>query len=66
VAFYLKKIGGTATFLAAIATEVVVFACWWSDIMAFLWLNVLGCLLVMIFAQITQMVYNRQSKAIAH
>ena len=62
VAFYLKKIGGSATFLAAIVTETIVFACWWADFMAFLWLNVLGCLLVMIIAQAIQMVNDKREK----
>lgn len=54
VAFYIKRIGGSATFVAAIITEFIVFACWMSDIMAFLWLNVVGCVLVVIFALILQ------------
>ncbi len=64
VAFYLKKIGGSATFWAAIMTEVVVFACWHANILAFLWLNVVGCLLVMIFAQAIQWVNNGRNKAV--
>jgi len=54
VAFYLKKIGGSATFIAAIITEVIVFSCWMTDIMAFLWLNVVGCVLVVLIALILQ------------
>jgi len=54
VAFYLKKIGGSATFIAAIITEVIVFSCWMMDIMAFLWLNVVGCVLVVLIAMILQ------------
>lgn len=54
VAFYLKKIGGSATFTAAIITEIIVFSCWMMDLMAFLWLNVVGCLLVVLFAIILQ------------
>ena len=54
VAFYLKKIGGTATFTAAIITEIIVFSCWMLDLMAFLWLNVVGCVLVMLIAMILQ------------
>ncbi|MFZ4102680.1 MAG: sodium:solute symporter [Sphingobacterium thalpophilum] len=54
VAFYLKKIGGTATFTAAIITEIIVFSCWMLDLMAFLWLNVVGCVLVMLIAVILQ------------
>lgn len=64
VAFYLKKIGGSATFWAALLTEVIVFACWQANIMAFLWLNVVGCLLVMIFAQAIQWLNNGQNKAV--
>lgn len=54
VAFYLKKIGGSATFIAALITEVIVFSCWMMDIMAFLWLNVVGCVLVVLIAMILQ------------
>lgn len=54
VAFYFKKIGGTATFTAAIITEIIIFACWKFDLMAYLWFNVLGCLLVVIFAYLIQ------------
>lgn len=54
VAFYFKNIGGSATFTAAIITEIIVFSCWMLDLMAFLWLNVVGCLLVMLIAVILQ------------
>ena len=54
VGFYLKKIGGSATFIAALITEVIVFSCWMMDIMAFLWLNVVGCVLVVLIASILQ------------
>ena len=50
VAFYFKNIGSKATFYGAILAEFGVVACWWYDIMAFLWLNVVGCLLVIGFA----------------
>jgi SSS family solute:Na+ symporter len=56
VAFYMKKIGGKAVFYAAITTEVFVIAIYISDIISFLWLNVIGCLLVMGFAFILQKV----------
>ncbi|HCN84902.1 MAG TPA: sodium:solute symporter [Sphingobacteriaceae bacterium] len=54
VAFYFKKIGGTATFTAAIMTEIIIFACWKFSLMAYLWFNVLGCFLVVIFAYLIQ------------
>ena len=54
VGFYLKKVGGSATFIAALITEVIVFSCWMMNIMAFLWLNVVGCVLVVLISSILQ------------
>ena len=54
VGFYLKRIGGSATFIAALITEVIVFSCWMMDAMAFLWLNVVGCVLVVLISSILQ------------
>ena len=54
VAFYFRKIGGTATFIAAIITEIIIFVCWNFNLMAYLWFNVLGCFLVVIFAYLIQ------------
>lgn len=54
VGFYLKRIGGSATFIAAILTEIIIFTCWIMDAMAFLWLNVVGCVLVVLIAVILQ------------
>lgn len=54
VAFYMKKIGGRAVFIAAIVAEAGVISIYVADIVSFLWLNVIGCLLVMIFAFILQ------------
>jgi Na+/proline symporter len=54
VAFYVKSVGGTATFWAAIIAEGLVVLSWYLDLMAFLWLNVIGCLLVVSIAWIGQ------------
>ncbi|MBO9638965.1 MAG: sodium:solute symporter [Siphonobacter aquaeclarae] len=43
VAFYFRKIGANATFWAAILAEAIVVVCWWLDLTAFLWLNLIGC-----------------------
>lgn len=50
VAFYLKKINGKAVFWAAIFSEITIIGIYKSDIISFLWLNVIGCLLVLIFS----------------
>lgn len=50
VAFYFKFIKGDAVFWAALLAEVFVIYAWWIDLTAFLWLNVIGCVLVIVFA----------------
>jgi len=52
VAFYLKKIGGNASFYAALVAELVVLYCYLFTDIPFLWYNVIGCLLVIILALI--------------
>ncbi|MBK9099131.1 MAG: sodium:solute symporter [bacterium] len=49
-AFYLKKVSGTPTFLAAIAAELIVLYCYLFTEIPFLWYNVIGCLVVVIGA----------------
>lgn len=45
-AFYLKKVSGTPTFLAAILAELLVLYCYLFTDIPFLWYNVIGCLTV--------------------
>ncbi len=54
VAFYFKKINGTSVFYAALLAECFVIISWLTNLTAFLWLNVIGCLLVVLFALIIQ------------
>src|SRR5690606_12629077 len=54
VAFYVKRAGGKAVLAAAIVTEVVVVSFWWFDVMAFLWLNLVGCTGVVLFSLLFQ------------
>jgi len=54
VAFYMKKVGGTAVFIAALVAEAFIIFAWLTNLMAFLWLNVIGCLVVMVLAQLIQ------------
>lgn len=50
VAFYVKKVGGNAVFIAALITELIVIAVYIADVISFLWLNVIGALLVVAFS----------------
>lgn len=59
VAFYMKKISGTAVFIAALIAEVFIVYAWITNLTAFLWLNVIGCLLVMAVAFIVQGIMNK-------
>ncbi len=55
VAFYLRHIGGWAVFWAALIAEVFVIGCYVLNLTAFLWLNVIGCGLVIGFALLLTM-----------
>lgn len=54
VAFYLKKVGAKAVFMAAIIAEIIVCICGFTDVVAYLWLNVIGCILVVILSLIIE------------
>lgn len=60
VAFYMKKVNGTAVFYAAILAELFIVYAWIVDLTAFLWLNVIGCLLVMAFAFLIELLLNKK------
>jgi SSS family solute:Na+ symporter len=60
VAFYMKRISGTAVFYAALFAEAFIVYAWITDLTAFLWLNVIGCLLVMAYAYCFQLILNKR------
>jgi Na+/proline symporter len=49
VAFFLKRVGGTAVFWAALAAQALVFALCFSNI-SYLWYNVIGCAACILFS----------------
>lgn len=59
VAFYMKNIKGTAVFYAALIAELFIVYAWLIDLTAFLWLNVIGCLLVMVLSYIIHLIINK-------
>ncbi|MFA6058738.1 MAG: sodium:solute symporter [Taibaiella sp.] len=63
-AFFLKKIKGKAVFYAAILSEALVLVIYMCNLVAFLWLNVIGALLVMIIAAIIQAMMGNKEKEI--
>ncbi len=50
VAFYIKKIGGNAVFLAAIIAEISVLVFFALTDIPYLWFNFIGCLIVIVLA----------------
>ncbi len=50
IAFFFKRIGGHATFTAAIAAELGVLACYFFTEIPYLWFNVIGCVGLIILA----------------
>jgi hypothetical protein len=62
VAFFLKKVGGTAVFWAAVAAQVVVIALYFLGPrfgIAYLWLNPIGCVACVLFSLMLQAVLPR-------
>ena len=57
-AFYLKKVSGTPTFLAALLAELLVMYCYIFTDIPFLWYNVVGCLTVVIGAYILNIFFK--------
>lgn len=55
LAFFIKFVKGNAVFVAALITQAIIIFVWYLDWLPYLWLNLLGCLLVMTIAVILQM-----------
>ena len=47
LAFFIKFVKGNAVFTAAIITQVIIIIVWYLDWLPYLWLNLLGCAIVM-------------------
>jgi solute:Na+ symporter, SSS family len=54
IAFWFRQIKANATFYASVIAEVFVIIIYNADIISFLWLNVIGALLVIIFGYALQ------------
>ena len=54
LAFFVKYVKSRATFIAALITQAIIIYIWWIDMMPYLWLNLVGCALVMGIAVLLQ------------
>src|SRR6056297_1752325 len=60
VAFFMKFIKGTAVFWGTVISQIIVILVYFLvEDFAFLWLNALGCLLVMATSSMIQLINNR-------
>jgi SSS family solute:Na+ symporter len=63
LAFYVKRVGGTAVFLGALVGEAVVVLFFSFSTISFLWYNVIGCLATMAAAWLLSLRHAAPSKA---
>lgn len=60
VAFGIKSIGAKAVFYSAIISEIMVIGIYYADIISFLWLNVIGAVLVVAIAYLLQITFAQK------
>ncbi len=65
VAFWVKYVKAAAILSAALVSELAVIGIYKAEIISFLWLNVIGALLVLILSVIIQFVENMSKKKLA-
>src|SRR5690554_3961363 len=56
LAFFIKYVKSKAVFIAAIITQLIIIYVWYIDLMPYLWLNLVGCALVIGIAIVLQLV----------
>ncbi|TYP96044.1 SSS family transporter [Tenacibaculum adriaticum] len=54
LAFFIKYVRSNAVFVAALITQILIIIVWYLDWLPYLWLNLLGCALVMGIAILLQ------------
>jgi Na+/proline symporter len=54
VAFYVRQVDGRSVFFGALLAELLVCVTGYFDVIAYLWLNVLGCFLVVLLSLLIQ------------
>ena len=54
LAFFVKYVKGTAVFIAAVITQLIIIKLYFQDVMPYLWLNLAGCFLVISLAVLLQ------------
>lgn len=55
LAFFIRYVKSRAVFIAAIITQIIIVYFWYVDLMPYLWLNLVGCAIVMGIALLLQL-----------
>lgn len=63
VAFWIKYIRGTAVFIGAVIAQLLVILIYQLNIISFLWLNVIGAVLVIAASYLAQLIIGLSAKA---
>lgn len=58
LAFFVKYVKSKAVFWSALITQLIIIYVWYIDLMPYLWLNLLGCAIVMSISLIWQSIAN--------
>jgi len=56
LAFFFKYVKNNAVFWAAIITQLIIIYLWYIDLMPYLWLNLVGCSIVIFISIIIQLI----------
>jgi SSS family solute:Na+ symporter len=62
VAFFVNPIKGKAVFIGAVIAQIFVVLIYFYDLLGFLWLNLIGALLVLVFAAVAQFIINQKRR----
>jgi Na+/proline symporter len=62
VAFFMRKVRGTAVFFAAVIAQTLVLVLFFTSSIGYLWYNVIGCAAVLLFAWILQLTLFRNTQ----
>jgi len=64
VAFFIRRVGGTAIFWAALTAQALVFVLYYSLTISYLWYPLIGCGACVVFSLILQAVLGKNQKPI--
>jgi Na+/proline symporter len=66
VAFFFRRVGGTAVFWGAVAAQLLVFVLYGTLTISYLWYNLIGCAACVLFAVVLQLVLPKPTNPGLH